>query len=105
MIVGALIGAAAMTTARDFDGTALLFGGLITGAGVAIAGAITGSRLRLVALALAGAIIVWILLTAMTVVDDSFAFGAVFGVPTGAVLGAILGAMLRKRVAWLDSPS
>jgi hypothetical protein len=36
---------------------------------------------------------------------DAFAFGAIFGIPTGAVLGAILGAMLRKRVAWLDSPS
>ena len=103
-IVGAVVGALSVTTSPYFDTSGLLFG-ILTGSGGAIAGAITGPRLRLVAFAIASAVVGWIIVTAAEGSRDAFAVGGVLGTFLGAVLGALVGVLLQKRIPWLHSNS
>jgi uncharacterized integral membrane protein len=73
----------------------LIGGGLLTGAGGAIAGAITGKRRRLIIAALVGAalgLFVFILIAAILnkFHVEALALGGILGAPLGAILGAIL---------------
>ncbi len=97
-IVGSAVGIAAMIMTAP---NGLWQMGLVTGAGGAIAGAISGTDRRLIFVALLGAAIGWFLVFRLWGFSDPFAAGAVFGAPVGAILGAITGVILRKMKLWV----
>ena len=97
-IVGSAVGIAAMMT---LSYTSWTFG-FLTGAGGAIAGAITGTDRRLIFVALLGAVIGWFLFALLIGAGSaSFAVGALYGAPAGAIFGAITGVILRKMKLWV----
>lgn len=95
-ILGTAVGVAAMTTytAESWEY------GLLTGAGGAIAGAISGTHRRLIVAVLLGAALGWSMVALFFIGEGPFAAGGVFGAPAGAILGAIFGVILRKLKKW-----
>lgn len=70
--------------------------GFLTGAGAALAGAISGSHPRTLLFIVVGAIVGWVINTNVVHEPEAFAVGAVFGAPLGAIAGAVTGSVLRK---------
>jgi hypothetical protein len=95
-VLGTTIGVAAMTTYTES-----WVWGLLTGAGGAVAGAISGPDRRLIAVIVLGAALGWIIVAVLFMGSGSFAAGGVFGAPSGAVLGALIGVILRKKGIWV----
>ncbi len=108
-ILGTMIGVALTAMVYMYYGVLnfvyLLINVLYTGAGGAIAGAITGTHRRLIVSALVGAAVGWFVVALLFVAFYGFGLvafprGGVLGAPVGAILGAILGVILRKLKKW-----
>jgi hypothetical protein len=97
-IIGFAIGAGAVVTSEP---ESWWIGGLITCAGGAIAGAISGTHRRLIVALILGAALGWIIVSVSMRGDRHlFLLGGVYGAPAGAILGAIAGVILRKLKKW-----
>jgi hypothetical protein len=97
-LLGTAVGVAAMST---YSSPGLAFG-LLTGAGGAIAGAISGTRWQGIVGILLGAASGWFLVAISWLIlnqnsAEAFAAGGVFGAPPGAILGAVADRFLKKR--------
>ena len=92
-ILGTAVGVAAMTTLRGGEGW---YFGFLTGAGGAIAGAISGTNRALIVAVLIGTVIGWAIFAVFIVGEGSIAASGVLGAPAGAILGAVAGVIVRK---------
>jgi len=101
-ILGSAVGVPAMETITGANDNWVV--GLLAGAGVAIAGAISGTDRRLIVAVLVGAALGWGIIALFMIGGEqgegAFALGGIIGVPSGAVFGAILGVILRKLKKW-----
>ena len=70
--------------------------GFVTGAGLAIAGAISGRRMRILVPAIVGAALGWTMVMFGWRDPDRVASAAVFGIPIGALVGAFAAVVLAK---------
>jgi hypothetical protein len=89
-IVGAILGTAVGVAAMTTYNTEVWMFGFLTGAGGAIAGAISGTHPRLIVVVLIGAAFGWFTGALFNILgsgDAPFASGAVLGAPLGAILG------------------
>jgi len=90
--IGAVIGVASILAVKSN----YLAYGLVTGVGVAIAGAISGKRMQMLVPAIVCAAIAWVGVVTYWWDDDGIAGAGVFGVPSGAIVGAVLGALFTR---------
>jgi len=99
-VLGTLLGASAIGLGGDSE---MMVVGFVTGAGAAVAGAISGRRKQIINLAIVGAAVVtigflawWFLASAHGSLPDLIAVCVILFAPVGAILGAIAGVILRK---------
>jgi hypothetical protein len=108
-LCGALVGTAVGVGAMVFSRESWMMG-FLTGAGVAVAGAISGRRMQIFAPAMFGAAVVWsgfVILNPLSLgaFGERFAAGAVLAAPAGATLGATAAAIFFRRLRSRPKPA